>query len=105
MDLNAPRFNLLWFLTNPEAPHGSYFISEFPGSFKLPIYSTSSRNAITNVKALGNTEKETSLEGPVSQYCRKPYHIADCEYCFPLLCETFQTVPLAKIKQILQMQT
>lgn len=58
MDLNAPRFNLLWFLTNPEAPHGSYFISEFPGSFKLPIYSTSSRNAITNVKALGNTEKE-----------------------------------------------
>ena len=58
MDLNAPQFNLLWLLTNPEGTHRSYFISEFPGSFKLPVYSTSSRNAITNVKALGNTEKE-----------------------------------------------
>ena len=56
--LSAPRFNLLWLLTNPEALHGSFFISGFPGSFKLPLYPTSSRNAITNVKALGNTEKE-----------------------------------------------
>ena len=70
MDLNAPQFNPLWLLTNPEAPHSSYFISEFSGSFKLPLYSTSSRNAITNVKALGNTEKEISLEGLFEMFHR-----------------------------------
>lgn len=65
MDLTAPWFKLLWLLTNPEAPHGFYFISGFPKSFKHLFYSTSSRNATINVKALGN-RKGKSLEGPVS---------------------------------------
>ena len=63
MDLRAPWLKLLWVLTNPVAPHGFYFISGFPRSFKLLLYSTSSSNATINVKALGNTEKENLSGG------------------------------------------
>lgn len=63
MDLRAPWLKLSWVLTNPAASHGFYFISGFHRSFKLLLYSTSSSNATTNVKALENTEKENLSGG------------------------------------------
>lgn len=58
----------IWILTNLKAPDGLHLVSRFPRSFSL-LYSKSSRNVATEVKALGHTEKEhISWEGPVSQY-------------------------------------
>lgn len=67
----APWFKLFCILTNLKAPDSFYFISGFHRSFKHLLCSKSSRNTIRNVKALGNTEKEISLEEPVSQYWKK----------------------------------
>lgn len=53
---------------------------------------------------LWETEKENLWRDLYLKTAGNHSAIIECEYCFPLLYQIFQIVPLAKIKQMLEVQ-